>query len=89
MEPKILSVESPFYSEHMFCIMEPRDRVKSNFLSTEDIEKVITNRKKNINKKKLNQFKTRQVQIRKKKPLSIFKSQTYEEGTFVEVNNQK
>lgn len=59
-----------------------------DYLSTKNIEKIIINRKKIVTKTKANWLKTKEILIKKEKPLSIF-MKTIETEEFQELNLEK
>lgn len=63
-------------------VMESED-----FLSTEDIEKQITNRKVSIDNSKISWLKTKVIKLDKEKPYSIFLKETHSlEGEYKEID---
>ncbi|KAF0683858.1 Serine/threonine-protein phosphatase, partial [Aphis craccivora] len=62
---------------------------KEDFVSTENLEKKITNRKVSESGDKINWLATRQIKLYRSKPFSIFMNSTLSVDNFVEVNMEK
>lgn len=60
----------------------------TQFLGTQDIEKMITNRKVDTNKEKISWLQTREILLEKEKPCSIFLRTSFS-GEFSEIDIQK
>lgn len=62
---------------------------KEDFVSTENLEKKITNRKVSESGDKINWLATRQIKLYRSKPFSIFMNSNLSVDNFVEVNIEK
>lgn len=62
---------------------------KEDFIGTKMLEAVTTNRKVDTEKGKINWLKTREVVIRKDKPLSIFMKSEFHQVSHVEINIER
>lgn len=76
------------------CSKNPKfivnEMTKQNFFSTEELEKGITNRKKDVRREKVSWLNARVIKIEKEKPFSIFFKSTHdEEGAYQEINIKK
>lgn len=65
-----------------------KSMLKEEFFGTCQIEKNITNRKKDVRKNKINWLETRSIQLHKDKPHSIFMSKNFNKD-YVEVDIEK
>lgn len=62
---------------------------KEDFVSSENLEKKITNRKVSVSGDKINWLATRQIKLCRSNPFSIFMNNTLSVDNFIEVNIEK
>jgi len=60
-----------------------------DFVSSERLEKKITNRKVSVSGDKINWLQTRRIKLCRSHPFSLFMSQTLSDENFIEINIEK